>query len=87
MKKAMSLIYNYRSKSLHGGTPFPAPMCTAPIVFEASSRPAEIPIGVTTRALGGTWQKKDVPMLLHTFELIARGTLRRWWESLTPPQY
>jgi hypothetical protein len=28
MKETMSKLYDYRSRALHGGHPFPAPMCT-----------------------------------------------------------
>jgi hypothetical protein len=30
MKASLETIYTYRSKALHGGKPFPAPMCDRP---------------------------------------------------------
>lgn len=77
MKKMMSVIYNWRSKALHSGTPFPYPMCYPPgNLFE------EKPIGLATSAKGGVWKAKDTPMLLHTFEYIVRHALLKWWKSM-----
>ena len=32
--------------------------------------------------LGGIWDAAEAPMLLSTFEFIARGALLRWWTKL-----
>jgi hypothetical protein len=82
MKDSLLKIYNYRSMALHGGTPVPAPMCESPFRDQDWMASAEIPMGLASRSMGGTWMKKDTPMLLHTFELISRGVLQRWWQSL-----
>lgn len=76
----MSKVYSYRSKALHEGRPFPAPMCLTPLGF--AEVPVEIPLALGASMLGGTWIKKDVPMLLHTFEYIARQALLRWWQHV-----
>jgi hypothetical protein len=82
MKQSLSQIYGYRSKALHGGIPFPAPMSDAPYQFESDSPPAEIPIGLAASTKGGVWTAKDLPMLIHTFEYIVRGALLNWWRSV-----
>lgn len=78
-RKALTVIYGHRSRALHGGIPFPPPMCEAPLEGNNFS---EIPIGLATKARGGTWVRKDTPMLLHAFEYIVRNALLNWWESL-----
>lgn len=83
MKKVLKRVYDYRSRALHGGKPFPAPMCQPPLTIGDANVPTEVPLGMTMRTLGATWRREDVPLHLHTFEYIARGALLRWWESLT----
>jgi hypothetical protein len=79
MKKSMTLIYAHRSSALHGGTPFPAPMCESP--ERNTHKFAERPIGAT-RMSSATWAAKDIPMLLQTFEYIVRNCLLKWWGTL-----
>lgn len=82
-KKAFRQIYNYRSNALHGGMPFPAPMCEPPYKYEQTwEAVAERPIALAASHSGGTWLAKDTPMLLHTFEYIARNALGSWWTSM-----
>lgn len=83
--KAVELIYGYRSKALHSGIPFPPPMCERPFKHGADVESSEIPLGEGTAAKGGVWEKKDTPMLLHTFEYITKKVLQGWWESMKPP--
>jgi len=83
MKKTLKLVYDYRSKALHGSGKFPAPMCMPPFIDE-SGYVCEVPLGLATSAQGGFWLKKDSPILLHTFEYIVRGVLLKWWASLIP---
>lgn len=82
LRKAFRLIYTYRSKALHDGMPFPAPMCEPPFLHESWEAVAERPIGLATSVGSGTWLAKDTPMLLHTFEYIARNALIAWWTSM-----
>lgn len=82
MNKTMRLIYGYRSDALHGGRPFPAPMCEPPYRHGDWGAPAEKPLGLATSTMGGTWLAKDTPMLLHTFEYIVRHALLKWWQSM-----
>ena len=82
IKESLSQVYSYRSRALHGGTPFPAPMCEPPFIHQDWDAPAEKPMGLASRSMGGTWVAEDTPMLLHTFEFICRGALQNWWKSL-----
>lgn len=75
------LIYRHRSRALHGGKPFPLPMLEMPHKEENGAF-QEVPWGMNTGGLGGVWDAKEAPMLLSTFEYIARGSLLRWWEEL-----
>ena len=79
LKKVFGRVYDYRSKAVHEGIPFPAPMCQPPIL--PSSYVAE------EKSLGAgvgphMWQEKDIPILFHTFEYIARNALNAWWTKI-----
>lgn len=83
MKKVLSLIYGYRSKALHGGTPFPAPMCDHAFRISATEGFAERgTVGLAASTRGGIWLAKDVPISLHTFHYIVREVLLAWWKSM-----
>ena len=82
MKKTMNIIYGYRSNALHGGRPFPAPMCEPPYLQPDWEAPAEKPTALGTAMKGGSWRVEDTPMLLHTFEYITRNALHKWWRSM-----
>jgi hypothetical protein len=83
MKASLGTIYKYRSRALHGGKPFPAPMCHPPDRLGPEVGVGEIPAGLATSDKGGIWLNEDTPMLLHTFEYIVRGALLNWCQSLT----
>ncbi|WP_316168942.1 MULTISPECIES: hypothetical protein [unclassified Bradyrhizobium] len=88
LQKAVKLIYDHRSKSLHGGTAFPLPMCELPEYIWANdtlSSVQERPPGLGTLAMNASWPAEQTPMLLNTFEHIARGALLNWWISLDQP--
>jgi hypothetical protein len=78
MREALSLVYEYRSKALHAGIPFPSPMCLPP----HGDPLAECIPGGAAGGLGGIWRREDLPMVLHTFEHIVRNALLAWWDSL-----
>jgi hypothetical protein len=84
LKKSLSLIYAHRSRALHSGIPFPAPMCLPP--FSGGDAFGELPgAGGTAAGFGdNVWLARDTPMTFHLFEHIARGALLAWWESLLP---
>ena len=81
--QAMKRIYHYRSKALHGGIPFPHPMCSPPIVGQPpNDSPNEAPLGLSTSSLGATWRADDTPMLLHLFAYIVQRVLLDWWKNM-----
>lgn len=83
MKETLRKVYGYRSRALHGGTPFPAPMSMPPHPLGDEGILTEIPSGLASSARGGVWLADDTPILLHTFEYIARNALLKWWQSFT----
>jgi hypothetical protein len=82
-KRALRVVYGHRSKALHDGRPFPAPMCGHPIRQRRWKASAELPISLAVHTLGGTWVAKDVPMHLHIFEYMVRTALTSWWIDLS----
>jgi len=83
LKKVLNAVYEYRSRSLHAGLPFPAPMFEAPFLFAADAPPSEVPLtGLASHSRGGTWMPKDTPINLHCFHYITRGVLLNWWQSI-----
>lgn len=85
MANHAKLIYKHRSDALHGGKPFPLPMLERPRIEETGAI-QEIPYGLSTGGRGGVWNSKEAPMLLSTFEHIARGCLLNWWDELGASQ-
>ena len=81
IKDVLGKVYGYRSQALHGGIPFPDPMCEPPMP-NAEGGSAEIPYGHGASSLGGVWQEKDLPILLDSFEYMSRNALINWWRSL-----
>ena len=80
MEKSLRIIYGWRSKALHGGTPFPLPMCLPP--FPQRNYFREKPPGLASQSAGGVWTARDTPMYLHIFEHIVRHSLLLWWDSM-----
>ena len=84
LKKVLNKIYDYRSRSLHGGIPFPDPMLQFPYPIGKESLPPEVPLG--SASYQGIWMEKDIPINLHCFHYITRGVLLNWWrDALTQP--
>jgi hypothetical protein len=81
-KRSLGKIYSYRSKALHSGIPFPAPMCAAPHYFSEEKKYGKTPLGLAASSKGGAWLASDLPMNLHGFHRIARSCLINWWSSL-----
>lgn len=81
-KSAFKTIYHYRSRALHDGIAFPAPMCEPPQFGE------EIPLGRAMQTKGATWHNDEsqMPMLIHTFEHIVRGSILKWLEKVSPSE-
>ncbi|QKE61882.1 hypothetical protein HNE05_00360 [Aquipseudomonas campi] len=82
LKKILKKVYELRSRALHAGVPFPAPMCTHPDRRE-SGAPAERAItALASQTLGAQWIPEDAPITLHTFQYIVRSALLAWWDHL-----
>ena len=79
LKNILSQVYNYRSRALHGGHPFPAPMCLPATMIDRGIY-AEFPIGIATATKGGVWRSEDTPISFHIFEYIARNAVLNWWK-------
>jgi hypothetical protein len=75
------VICGWRSRALHEGSPFPAPMCLPPTPDE-SGIPAETGLGGAYGSGASTWKGEDIPMLLHAFAHFVATSLRSWWKSL-----
>lgn len=84
-RDAIAKIYDYRSRALHGGSPFPHPMCMPPMSYSDDGRVEERPTGLAASSYSATWLAEDLPMYLHTFAYIARGVILNWWRSLAEP--
>jgi hypothetical protein len=83
LDRAFRKIYEHRSKALHDGITFPAPMCIPPRKYEASWEAVEErPLTRRISMAGATWLDADLPMLLHTFEYIVRYALNAWWREM-----
>src|SRR5262249_20942223 len=80
LKDALSLVYEWRSRALHAGVPFPAPMCEPPMHFENAY--AEKSPGIASHSRNATWMSEDTPLNLHIFDYITRGSLLNWWGYL-----
>lgn len=80
LEKSLRKIYDWRSRALHGGTPFPEPMCRSPVREDDAYH--EKPLGLAASSKGAVWVADDIPMLLHVFEYIVRNALLSWWESM-----
>jgi hypothetical protein len=81
-RKAIQVVYRYRSLALHDGRPFPAPMCSPPYADPSWATPAERMTSLGSHERGSTWMATDIPLNLHCFEYITRSTIMKWWCSL-----
>ena len=81
LRKVLVKVYEYRSRALHDGLPFPAPMLEPPVRFDINSPVSEVPfMGLASHSYGGTWVPKDAPVNLHCFHYITRNVLLNWWQ-------
>jgi hypothetical protein len=81
MRDHAQKVYRHRSKALHSGKPFPLPMLERPRADELGVL-EEVPGGLTSGGMGAIWDAAETPMLLATFEYIARGALLQWWDEM-----
>ncbi len=79
IKMVLEKVYEYRSRFLHRGLPFPDPMLRS-IEYGLTNPPPEIPsLALATHSRGATWKPKDLPINLHCFHYLAQGLLVNWW--------
>ena len=79
----LNKIYDYRSAALHGGTPFPAPLCGPPDCVSMESGVAEKGVlALAAHTLGGSWKSEDLPISMNAFQIFVNGVLNNWWRSL-----
>ncbi|MBQ0960878.1 hypothetical protein KAK06_18125 [Ideonella sp. 4Y11] len=85
-QRALRQIYQYRSKALHEGIPFPAPLSEPPMLFEGDSAHSERgTLGLSTNTLGGSWIAKDLPVNMNVFVQFTRSVLLNWLSKLADP--
>ena len=78
----LRVIYEHRSRDLHAGIAFPAPLCDPPQILGADNVPAERFPALAVSTLGAEWTAEQLPMYLHVFAYLVGETLRSWWSSL-----
>lgn len=83
LEPALRQVYEWRSRDLHDGIPFPAPLCEPAIGHEDPPYERFPALGVSGG--GGYWPADVLPMYLHTFAHIVGGALRNWWDDLPTP--
>ncbi|WP_055717093.1 hypothetical protein [Streptomyces torulosus] len=81
LRKAVGKVYEYRSERLHGGVPFPSPLCQVPFGGHGTTTADERPSSLAAAAGNAAWLSKDLPMHLHTFGYLVRGCLLNWWQK------
>jgi len=83
--KILTKIYDYRSKALHTGVPFPHPMWSPPFYFEKREPPSEKgTVGLAAHSGGATWISDDLPINLNLFALVVRQMLLAWLKGMQP---
>lgn len=83
LKPILKKVYDLRSRALHAGVPFPAPMCSRPDRHDPSSAPSERAVtGLAQQTRGGQWLPEDAPITLHAFQHFVRGALLGWWDHI-----
>jgi hypothetical protein len=85
LRRMFSRIYEYRSRALHTGTPFPAPMNWRPHAIGEATVFSEKIDGTAAGVGPFMWDEADTPLFLHTFEFIARQALTNWWKGMLSP--
>jgi hypothetical protein len=84
LESVFTKIYDHRSDALHNCIPFPEPMCESPypIKIKGKIKYEEIPWAEAYGHSNSYWIKKDVPILLYTFEYIVRMSILKWMDSM-----
>ncbi|HEX8084520.1 MAG TPA: hypothetical protein VF529_09540 [Solirubrobacteraceae bacterium] len=77
---ALDWVYTHRSRDLHAGIAFPAPLCEPPAA--GAGPPHETFPAIAAEAGGGRWMAEQLPLYLHVFVYVAGDAIRRWWMAL-----
>lgn len=86
-REILNKLYGYRSEALHGGTPFPAPLCDPPERLSAEDGLVERgALGLASHTLGASWKSEDLPISIDTFNIFVNGVLNNWWSSMLVEQ-
>jgi hypothetical protein len=85
LKDALITVYHWRSRALHGGLPFPAPLCEPPPVVSGEAHMERFGL-IAAAGSGGSWPADKLPMYLHVFAHLVRGALTNWWTSMAEPK-
>ncbi len=80
LEPALRQVYEWRSRDLHDGIPFPSPLCEPPVGGDDPPFERFPALGVSGG--GGYWPADVLPMYLHTFAHIVGGALLNWWDAL-----
>ncbi len=81
LHRTLSKLYDYRSRRLHGGIPFPEPLISRRVMRFDDNLPAERPLKTVWGSLDTSWSESDLPMHLWIFERMTRLALLRWWRQ------
>jgi len=81
LEAPLRVIYRHRSRDLHGGVPFPAPMLDPPWPAIDAVAPERF-AAIAASGHGGNWPATSMPMFLHVFAFVARQALTNWWAEL-----
>ncbi len=81
LEQALRVIYDWRSRDLHDGIPFPPSLCSPP-QGGGNGQPMERFPASAVASAGGVWEEDRLPMYLHLFAYVAGGALKNWWASL-----
>ena len=82
LNRAMAQIYDYRSRFLHAGSPFPVGMAQTILYRDDDGVLPECPDrGSSHGTQDSRWEPGAVPMHLWVFAYIAREALLSWWRE------
>lgn len=83
LKEILNTLYRYRSEALHGGNPFPEPMCSPPEkTLDGLLSEKACTFGLAVHTHGASWKAEDLPINMNTFHYFVNGVLNNWWSSL-----
>ena len=83
LREVLNTLYKYRSDALHGGTTFPSPMCSSPEnTMDGLLSEKACTFGLAVHTRGASWNAKDLPINMNTFNYFVNGVLNNWWSSL-----